>query len=506
MSVSTKARLTAPAAVLAPLATLAPTADHRFNVYWHGGDFRAHPLRQLTEPFRTVPLYLDFGNFRPLGRLVERGVDVAAYAFVEVLHLPANIALRLVSFLAAIVLTAAAVLLARAVTGETSRLTALVPFAVAPGFVAAGGTSTAVLFGGLYYLSGALVLAVAAWMCRGRGPAVLALLAGAGLAAFNEIAYLALPLAVVAVVARGRLVLGLSVREVLRSRPARLTGLLWLGFLPVFLPVRVLIARACATGDCYSGSDLVLGDGLGLAWVNRMVAWLPPAQWAEATRGRTPGYLVGLLALVLLGLLALGTARELRALPGAGRRPALAVAAVAGAALILGAAMAAGSGDMQQAAAAGRWGLGWRDGALATVAGPLTLLSLLTALGAALPRRPSGAGGVAAVGLLAVLVVAGAGSAAANARYRDDTGGRATALTNNAIAREIADFDRSAAGDARRCGLRDEFRALYPDIPYSRFARAEVPGTTSPAERLEVTAGMATGQMYGRPFCRGSDS
>src|SRR3712207_7800514 len=47
-----------------------------------------------------------------------------------------------------------------------SRLAAAVPFAVGGGFVAAGSASPVVLFGGLYLLSAALVLAVAAAACR----------------------------------------------------------------------------------------------------------------------------------------------------------------------------------------------------------------------------------------------------------------------------------------------------------------------------------------------------
>ncbi|ROP32494.1 hypothetical protein EDD30_5437 [Couchioplanes caeruleus] len=500
-----------PLAVLLPLVTLAPTADHRFNVYWHGGDFRAHPLRQLAEPFRTVPMYLEFGNFRPLGRLLERGVDVATYLLMEVLQLPANIALRVVSMLAAMVLTAAAMLLVESVTARgrlwrtpPSACAMLVPYGVGAALVAAGGTSTTVLFGGLYFLSAALVLGVAAVCCRAVSadgaplravPAVAAVLSGSALAAFNEIAYLALPLATVAVVARGRLVLGLDPRALLGNRATHLVGLLWLGFLPVFVPVRWLIARACGAGDCYGGSDVVLGPDLGHAWVHRMVAWLPPVQWQEATRG-THGFWAGgllpVLALLVLVLLAAGTAADLRRLPDTDRRAALAVAVGAGTVLVLGTALAAAAADNQAAASAGRWGLGWRDSGLAAAAGASALLGLVLAL-ARWRHTPAA--------LLTLLVLVAAASAAANGRYAVNTADRQSSVLNNAIAHEVAVFDRTPAGNARRCALKTEFRALYPDSPYSRFARAELPGTTTPTERLEVTIDMATRQLYGRRFC-----
>ncbi|MEV4638562.1 hypothetical protein AB0J80_14535 [Actinoplanes sp. NPDC049548] len=501
-----------PLVVLLPLLTLAPTADHRFNLYWHGGGLRAHPLRQLAEPFRTVPLYLEAGNFRPLGRLLERGVDGAAYLLMEVVQLPANIALRVVAMLAAMVLTAAAMLLTESIIARgrlfrtpPSVLTVLVPYGVGAALVAAGGTSTTVLFGGLYFLSTALVLGVAAVCCRalrtdgrplGVVPAVAAVLSGAALAVFNEIAYLALPIAAVTVVARGVFVLGLHLRSLLGNRATRMVALLWLGFLPVFVPVRWLIARACGAGDCYRGSDVVLGPDLGLAWVHRMVAWLPPLQWHEATRGTHGSWVVGLLpalALLTLALLAVGTATDLRQLPPVDRRAVAAVAVSAGTILVLGAVLAAANGDMQAAASAGRWGLGWRDSGVTAAAGAPVLLGCVLAV-ARWRHTPAA--------LLALLVLTAAGSAAANGRYAADTAGRPSSVVNNAIAHEFAVFDRTPAGNARRCGLEAEFRALYPDLSSSRVVRVDVPGTLPPADRLEVTIDMATRQLYGRPFCR----
>ncbi|WP_211278015.1 hypothetical protein, partial [Couchioplanes caeruleus] len=141
---------------------------------------------------------------------------------------------------------------------------------------------------------------------------------------------------------------------------------------------------------------------------------------------------------------------------------------------------------------AGRWGLGWRDSGLAAAAGASALLGLVLAL-ARWRHTPAA--------LLTLLVLVAAASAAANGRYAVNTADRQSSVLNNAIAHEVAVFDRTPAGNARRCALKTEFRALYPDSPYSRFARAELPGTTTPTERLEVTIDMATRQLYGRRFC-----
>ena len=59
-----------PFVVLMPLVALAPTADHRFNLYWHGGLFRDDPLRIVPHTLHSLPGYLTLGNFRPLGRML----------------------------------------------------------------------------------------------------------------------------------------------------------------------------------------------------------------------------------------------------------------------------------------------------------------------------------------------------------------------------------------------------------------------------------------------------
>jgi hypothetical protein len=145
-----------PVPVLAPLVALAPSRDHRFNIYWHGGLFRDDPLRIVPHTVDSLPGYLRLGNFRLFGRMLEKGLDLAAYALGD-LGVPANVAFRLVSFASMVLLTVVAVLLVESVVARgrmfrrpPSTLAAMVPFAVAGGFVAAGGASPAVLFGGLY--------------------------------------------------------------------------------------------------------------------------------------------------------------------------------------------------------------------------------------------------------------------------------------------------------------------------------------------------------------------
>ncbi|WP_250027289.1 hypothetical protein [Paractinoplanes maris] len=461
-----------PLPVLAPLVALAPSRDHRFNLYWHGGLFRDDPLRIVPHTVGSLPGYLRLGNFRLFGRMLEKALDTVAYAVSEVLGLPVNVGFRLVSFLSAILLCVTAVLLAESVVARgrlfrraPSTMAAVVPFAVAAGFVAAGGSSPIVLFGGLYLASAALVLAVTAALCRidperplrwWRMP--LLLLGGAALAAFNEIAYLALPLATVAVLARSRLVLGLRPVRLLTAAPARAVGLAWVGFLPIFLAVRVVIHRYCAAGNCYQGSDVRFGPETLEALPVRAIAWFPPLMWpAAAPRGSWLGGLVLIVAVVVIGALARPAIRDLPRMSQVGRRPALALAVTAGTLVVLGAAMGSLNADVQQLVTTGRWGYGWRDSAVTTTAGALLLVALVH-----LVRRQGAL--IAAVVLFAAAATV---TAAANKGQRDLAMTSPAARLADRVAVEMADFDPTSAGAARRCALRAEFVQLHADTPFS---------------------------------------
>ncbi|MFI5888845.1 hypothetical protein ACIA5D_01860 [Actinoplanes sp. NPDC051513] len=494
--------LVMPVVVTAPLLYLAGNADHRYNVYWHGSLVQDRPWRMVTENLRTVPMYLDFGNYRPVGRMVEWALDTAAYLMVEITHLPAQVGLRLISALAAAVLTAAAVVFAEAVTargrmfaGPPARTIALLPFAIGCCLTAAGQVSSTVLFGGLYFLSAALVLGVAAVVCRGPRPGLLVVAAGAGLAVFNEMAALGPPLATAAVLARHACTGAWSRGRPVRSRAVALRPvlLLWLGFLPVFVPVRVLLYLSCRDGSCYGNSDVLLGPGVGAAFTNRVTSWLPPLQWGDALRdGGAVGQVVLGVAALVLALLAARLFAGLPGLPGLDRRQASALAAAGGAVLLLGGMLGSLNAQTQAFAAAGRWGAGWRDGGLLAAGGGLLLAGLLAFAARAVAARVA----------LGAFVLLAAGTVAVNQAFAQAANRMPYAVVTGAVAAEVAQFDTTAAGNARRCELIERFGELFRATRYSRFAAGELPGTHSVAERMSVTASMATEQMYGRPFCR----
>ena len=486
-----------PLTVLSPLVALAPTADHRFNVYWHGGLFRDDPLRIVPHTLDSLPGYLRAGNFRPLGRILEKALDLAAYTLGDVFGVPANVALRLVEFVCAILLSLVVLLLAESVVARgpvfrrpPSTLTALLPFAVGAGLVAAGRASPVVLFGGLYFASAALVLGVAAAVCRigadrripvGWVPPLV--VGGAALASCNEIAYFALPVATVAVAARGRLVLGLPWRRLAGSAPARVLALLWLGFLPVFVAVRAVIQHYCAAGHCYRGSDVTLGPAVLATLPVRLAAWFPPLMWPTAVHSGSHrpwlGGVVLLLALAVLVSLAVHAVRDLRRLSRVDRRSAAALAVVALALLLLGATLGALNADVQQIVAAHRWGQGWRDTAVTAPAGAL----LIAAAAHLMPHRRW-----LLAGLIVLLACGATVSAAADKRFRDTVMNTAAARLDDRLAQAMADFDPTPAGAARRCELRGEFFAMFRAAPFS-------------LRRFDQAFDAAAEQRAGVPFC-----
>jgi len=494
--------LLVPWIVLAPLVALAPTADHRFNLYLNGGLYRENPLWIVWDNFASVNHYLELGNFRPLGRCLEVALDLAAFLLTDLLGLPANVSLRLISFAVASVLSVAILLLAetflareRVFANRPTVFSAAIPFAVGTGLVAAGFTSTAVLFGALYMMSATVVLGVTAavlWAAPGSSKPIgvgwkmiCLLLVGAALASFNEIGYFALPLATIAVLLRGRFVLGQRWSGVWSGAGMRIVGWMWLGFVPVFLVTRAIIWGHCHSGGCYEGSDIVLSSDLLIALPNRLLSWLPPLMWHAA--GETGGHtvLVGLLPLVaavMLGFLAWSAIRDLRVLAAVDRVRSFALAGLAASLLVLGAVLAALSGQVQKFSTAGDWGVGWRDSAVTPFAGGVLLIGVVAGLVATHRRRRR-----ILAGLVVVLALAAVASTTTNDRFKNAVSGQPELVLANHVALEIADFDKSPAGNDRRCDLRRQFYILN-QVPLAR-------------QRFDGGLNAAAMQLAGVPFC-----
>ena len=190
-----------------------------------------------------------------------------------------------------------------------------------------------------------------------------------------------------------------------------------------------------------------------------------------------------LIGFGLLALLAWRAARQLPRLATLDRRQSFALAAAAAVTLLLGATLSALNADLQTLARHGIWGQGWRESGLTSAAGGVLVL----ALSVARDRRWAAAA-------LVPLVVAGSIGVAANKAVRDASSGGSYPYLHNRIAQEIADFDPTPAGDARRCVLRELFIK-------SSLANHHGVADQPELERIDMSLNRATRQLDGRPFC-----
>jgi hypothetical protein len=495
--------MAAPVLVMLPLVAIAPMADNRFNPYRFGGEYAGRPWLVVTDQLTSIPSNLAQGDFRPLGRMLERSLDLLTFHVSTALTLPMNVAMRSVHVLAVGVFVVALVVLVETITAPSplrrtppSTATALLPFAFAAGSVAAGSLSTVVISTDLYLLSSALVLGVAAaaarhdWLTQHRLPvsgAIAAVLLGAALAAFNEVAYLAPPLAITAVLARGRLTMGQPWREIGRSAAGKATVLGWLGFLVVLVPIQAVIAANCADGSCYDSPTLATGAALVPALGHRLVSWLPlPAYWGVATATETDLWSlvrnpVTLLLVVALGAVAGTALRTLVRRRSLTSRELTAVTALGAATLLLGATMAATTEAVQELVADG-WplGSGWRDTQLTVTGGALLVTAAVLAVGRIRP--------VVVAGGLVGLAVLAASTLVANQGLAVIQAGREESEVHQRIAVAVTTFVDDEDGNAHRCRLLEDFVALHPDRDDWHV-------------RLERALDAATRARHDRDFC-----
>jgi hypothetical protein len=497
-----------PVLVTLPLWGIAFRADERFNVYRFGAEYGHRPQGLLTDQIRNVPFFLRNGNFRPVGRVVERVQELTAFQAAEAVGIAPSIAMRVSASLGLGVLAVVLVLVVQTLA-SADRLrattpvgtTALVGPLFAVGAVAAGNQSAVVLFTNLYVHASLLVLGVGLLSARrehlepghpGTWRLVAAAALGAVCASFNEIGYLAAPAVVLLPVLRGRAAMGLPWGALLRTGAARLVAAFAVGFAAVFVPVRLLIARLCADASCYAQSAIDLSpDSLGLL-VQRVTSWFPPTAWSVATgSGSGRWYLTGNLVLVATGALAVVvTVQLLRTRRDAPRLTAAVAVALllAGIALtvlpgIIGAISEGRLGDWREGAI--RPGAGWRDTPLILAGSALALAGIVELLAGWLPRSVVRPAGVAAATVLSAALV---GTLLANDTFATRDATREEPNLHHRIAAAVVSFDRSPEGDARRCALLEEFTELRP-------------GATTHQERLRLGLDEVARRSADRPWC-----
>ena len=296
--------VTVPALIAtAPLIGMSFHGDERPRIYSVARRFGSNPIEAVRGTYRDIDLFLDMGNFRPVGRFletVEHGFILdAGEATGLAPHVVHGVIRLLMVMLLAHVATLVVSALARS-AGAAPNHPALVLYPLALGTVLVANGSHGpdaidrwyihiTLINFPHTLIGVVVviLAIALAVARDRDmqirplkwhePVTMALL-GAVAAVIYDLVYLA-PVVAAAFIAARAAAAGLPVRSVLASAAVRRWTALSIGFVVVFVPIRIEIARRCARQSCYIASDVSPSADAFDHAASRLFAGTPPAGW-----------------------------------------------------------------------------------------------------------------------------------------------------------------------------------------------------------------------------------
>ena len=485
----------APALVVAiPLVGLSFQSDERRRIYRSAHHYSANPLKSARSAVRNIDAFLDAGNFRPIGRFaegLEHGLVLEAGEFTGVApHAILGLVRLVMVFALALVCARAVTELARSAGVCPAHPTLMLYPLVLGVCLVANGTGVPLvqfpfmLIGAAVFTLGiALVTARDADMqarrLRWHEPVTMALL-GAAAAMTYDLVLVAPALALAYVAARAA-ASGMPLGRVLPSAAMKRWAALSVGFLAVFVPVRIEIAQRCSLKTCYQGSDLSLSADVVELAAGRALTAAPVAGWShnasllersDARFGFWDLLTGSLPALLLLAVLAL-TARAVSAAsesattdlpqtgpgtpdPRAWLRLGAALGWFGAAAALLAAVAASLSRWTQETRPA--IGRGWRETLLAQAGWSLMILAVLvTALGVI--RSPAGsriAGRVAAALLGACLAM----TLLANSRLSMVDQHEPVSAVTDQIAAETVNVDVTRAGNARRCELIERYTEL----------------------------------------------
>jgi hypothetical protein len=487
-----------------PLLGLPLLNDDRFDIYEYGAKYASRPTGIFVEQIQLIAFHLQVhGNFRPVGRMLERTQDTVVFLVSEAGGLPANLVLRAWFTLTLALLGTVLVLYVTTLTVPHRIFdrpppgpAVLLPLALAPLLIASGSAGPVVLFTDIYFQTAVLVLLVAMWAGRLEHferrkvrlvELVVAAFVGLVMAAFSELAAVAAPVTAFTVVVRGRVALRLSWSQLRSVVGTKLLMAGLAGFLALFLPVRGYLALHCATYDCYALSEMVFTTRTPAVMLGRSVSWLPPLAWGVATEPAAgwwflpghPAAMLLVLSVVLVSVQLLRGYRTAENPPGAAR----ALLLLGGLMLLAGAAIGGTSSHMQA-----RWwsiGTGWRDTTLLVIGGALVLAgATLAALERLQATRQKSAHAITG----GLLILATAVTVQANGVWAEAVRREPESVLLNQIALSVVDLDDSETGQEHRCEL------------LARYLRPYAPGSYEEL-RMEQALHQATSRMHDASYC-----
>ncbi|MCE2510968.1 MAG: hypothetical protein J4F50_00140 [Acidimicrobiia bacterium] len=516
-----------------PLVGMSLQGDERPRVYSVISRYSSNPFKMIKGTYDELDFFLSRGNFRPVGRLLETVEHGFIFEAGEATGLAPHVVhgvirLLMVVLLAGVAASVVAALARSAGATAGHPLLVLYPLILGTVLVASGSHGpdapyrwfnhiTLVHFPHTIIGAVVLVLGIALVVARDRDMetrpvrrAELAAMAGLGglAAVFYDLVYLAPALAAVFVAARV-IAAGRPVKEILATAAVKRWAALSVGFLVVFIPVRIEIARRCSEADCYVGTDISLSPDVLNHFGRRLIAGTPPAGWLHnAELARHFGIDLGLrdlatnaltgILLVAIAAVAVATVISVSRAGGHGRnlarpgvlseaaetgspprsplprvlseaaetgspprsfRLALALALIGAAGASLSALLASLVTVVQNIEP--RAIDAWRETLLTQVAWSFLISACLAATLGAVRYRSSRQ---IAVGLAAALLAASL-TATLLANWRMAQADRQTPLSSitSQISAAVINLDTTENGNARRCSLIDAYSELVPD-------------------------------------------
>ena len=527
-------RLAAPVLIgTVPLAGFAFHFDERRTIYRNAHSGTDNPLDAIRYSYRSIDTYLEIGNFRPVGRFFQSLVNGFAFEAAEATGLPPHAvhgALRLVAVLVLAMLAVRVVSSLMIAAGcRPHPVVLLYPLALGTTLVANGRSGPLVYFSVVFVGAAALSLAVCLAVTRdndmrsrkmrARDVLPLALL-GAVAAMYHDLVYVAPPLAAVFMVARSTAA-GLPLKSIVRTAAFGRWISLSVGFLAIFVPVRLEIAGRCAQNPCYPPSEISVSGDIPEILATRVLSGAPPAGWilvADLVELYGPGFgmanLVAnsLLLLLLAGVAAVTIVAAVRIASHGAVQPCVSreratsgerhgdrcrgngwlrlcssLLLLGAATVLLPALLVSLSSWVQRS----RIDHGWRDTVLVQVGWSFIILSAFVAvLGlVATLSRSTRANQFVAVAVATVLGTALSLTLLANARLAQiDRQEPGSAITNQ-LATAAISFDPTEVGNAYRCALIDAYSQMKPENSW-----VAGPGVREDLDRLML-------DRHGHRFC-----
>ena len=505
--------------VVLPLIGFSFQLDQRSEIYRSAVEGFGHPLEAARDAYSGIGEYLSRGNFRPIGRFLENFSHGFVFEAAEATGMAPHVVHGLVriAMIGLLALTATqmvAAVMRSARTAPTDHPAyVLYPLILAATLVAGDADGPLTIYPFTLIGTSVFILAVGLAVARDRDMGIRPLawheapsmfLLGAATAMTYDLAYVATPLAAAFVVCR-TVVGGGSPKFALRTAALRRSVALGIGFLTVFVPVRIEIASRCSQTDCYSGSDIQLsGDILRLS-ADRLLTGAPPAGWyhTEKLAGRASRFEFSLadvaansllvLLLVAIVVVTVRTARRAtRRTETAGEDGSSWVRLAAGLALC-GAATAALPAMLVSLSRFLHFfqyavGEAWRDTLLVQVGWSFMLAAAVVALTGAVRSTEK-----SRIAVVAVAAILGAGCIAtllANEQLAQIDRRMTLPSINNQISEATINFNLTDSGNVLRCGLIND----YADF-------RERSGGMDQTKQLGVTLDRLMLDRYGQPFC-----